>query len=274
MRDFEALHPRLQEKLKTFQKKCKEQGISIKFSECVRTVAEQDALYAKGRTAPGSIVTNAKGSTYSSQHMWGIAADFYLDMDIDRDGKKSDDAYNNRTGMFNKAGKIARSIGLGWGGDWTSIKDLPHVYLPDWGSTTTKLKQLYKSPAKFMATWGNGSVAINKSASKSKTGYERTDFIVDVQEAIGAKVDGKAGSETLKKTVTVSATKNSKHKVVKPIQKRLKALGYDCGTADGIAGAKFTEAVKKYQKKVLGYKNPDGEITAKGKTWKSLLGMI
>ena len=45
------------------------------------------------------------------------------------------------------------------------------------------------------------------------------------------------------------------------------------GEADGIAGAKFTAAVKAYQKDVLGYRTPDGEITAGNKTWKSLLGM-
>lgn len=99
----------------------------------------------------------------------------------------------------------------------------------------------------------------------------KVQFVKDVQAAIGAKVDGIAGQDTLSKTVTISATKNSKHKVVKPIQEYLNHLGYDCGTADGIAGAKFTKAVKKYQfdKKCV----QDGEITAKGSTWKKLLGM-
>ena len=142
-RDLTQLHPELQTKLNKLVEKCKQVGISIKFAECLRTVEEQDALYAKGRTASGSIVTNAKGSSYSSQHQWGIAADFYLDMDIDGDGQKSDDAYNDSKGYFTKVGQLAKSIGLGWGGDWTSIVDTPHVYLPQWGSTVTKLKQLY-----------------------------------------------------------------------------------------------------------------------------------
>ena len=100
----------------------------------------------------------------------------------------------------------------------------------------------------------------------------KVQFIKAVQAAIGAKVDGIAGQETLNKTVTVSAKVNSKHKVVKPIQEYLNHLGYDCGTVDGIAGAKFTAAVKKYQfdKKCVA----DGEITAKGQTWQKLLGLI
>lgn len=125
---------------------------------------------------------------------------------------------------------------------------------------------------------------INKSISSSTTKttnlskttttgslYTKTQFIKDVQKAIKAKVDGVAGPETLSKTVTVSATKNRMHSVVRPIQKYLNSLGYDCGTVDGIAGAKFKKAVVKFQK-AKGCVH-DGEITAKGKTWKKLLGM-
>lgn len=277
MRDITALHPRLQVKLTQLKEECAKNGINILFSECLRTIAEQDALYAQGRTVPGNIVTNAKGSTYSSQHQWGIAADFYLNQDVDGDGDKKDDAFNNSTGLFDLVGQIAKALGLGWGGDWTSIKDRPHLYLSDWGSTTAKLKQLYGTPANFMQTWKDGKVtvdAIGAINTVSPTGYERTAFIMDVQAATGSKVDGKAGAETIGNTVTVSASKNRKHPVVPAIQKRLNALGYNCGTVDGIAGHKFTAAVNSYQKNVLGYTNLDGEITAGKKMWKSLLGMF
>lgn len=114
----------------------------------------------------------------------------------------------------------------------------------------------------------------NNSSSKTTTTgslYTKTQFIKDIQKAIKAKVDGIAGSETLSKTVTVSATKNRMHAVVRPIQKYLNSLGYDCGTVDGIAGAKFKKAVVKFQK-AKGCV-ADGEITAKKKTWQKLLGM-
>lgn len=42
---------------------------------------------------------------------------------------------------------------LGWGGDWTSIVDKPHVYLPDWGSGTGVLKQQYGTFERFKQTW-------------------------------------------------------------------------------------------------------------------------
>lgn len=55
--------------------------------------------------------------------------------------------------MLKKVAKIAKNLGLGWGGDWTSIVDTPHFYLKKWGSTTAKLKQLYGTPDKFKKTW-------------------------------------------------------------------------------------------------------------------------
>lgn len=177
MRDVKQLHPTLQSKIKQLQSLCEKNGIKIGISECLRTVAEQDALYAKGRTASGSIVTNCKGSSYSSMHQWGVAFDFYLIMDVDGDGKTSDDAYNDKTGLFEKVGKLGQSIGLEWGGSWKSIVDKPHFQLPDWGSTATKLKQKYGTPEKFMKTWESSkSVKVdqtkkadNVTPSKNKT---------------------------------------------------------------------------------------------------------
>lgn len=278
-RRIEDLHPRLQVKLAQLKEACANQGINIAYSECLRTVAEQDALYAQGRTTPGNIVTNAKGTTYSSQHQWGIAADFYLDMDIDGDGSKSDDAFNDSTGLFEQVGAIAKSIGLGWGGDWTSFKDRPHLYLPDWGSTAAQLKQQYGTPERFTKTWGDGKTTVSAIQTiNTVTGYERTQFILDVQFVTGSRVDGKAGPETIRNTITVSKTKNRNHAVVTPLERRLNALGYYSGVIEAdegktpCFGSGMEAAVKKYQSDHGCIS--DGEVTARQKTWKSLLGII
>lgn len=113
---------------------------------------------------------------------------------------------------------------------------------------------------------GSASAPVPVSASAA---YTREDFIGEVQELTGAKVDKIAGPETLSKTVKVSMTKNRNHLVVWAIQKYLNALGYDCGEPDGIAGPKFDAAIKAYQRDhglVV-----DGTV-GKG-TWKSLLGL-
>lgn len=102
--------------------------------------------------------------------------------------------------------------------------------------------------------------------------YTKTQFIKDIQKALGAKVDGIAGTETLSKTVTISKSKNNKHAAVKYIQMYLNALGYNCGQADGVAGSKFDTALKAYQKSKGCI--ADGELTKGGKSWKCLLGMV
>ncbi len=97
-------------------------------------------------------------------------------------------------------------------------------------------------------------------------------FIREVQAACGAKIDGIAGPETLRKTITVSAGKNRYHAVVEAVQKRLAALGYhEVGQVDGIAGVKFTAAVMRFQSEHGCW--VDGELTARNKSWRILLGM-
>lgn len=139
------LHPRLDRKLQKLLDACAKQGIYLIITEGFRTKEYQDSLYAKGRTAPGSIVTNAKGSSYSSQHMWGIAFDIAIN--------DSSLLYNSK--YIQKVANIAKSkdIDLGWGGDWKSFKDTPHFYLKTWGSTVTKLKNKYGTPENFIKTW-------------------------------------------------------------------------------------------------------------------------
>ena len=118
-------------------------------------------------------------------------------------------------------------------------------------------------------------VLVERGKLKEKTaavGYTQEQFVREVQKAIGAKVDGIPGPETLNKTPTVSEDKNAAHAVVKPVQMWLAALGYtQVGKADGIAGPKFTAAVKAFQEDNDCWR--DGVITAKNKTWKKLLGM-
>ena len=166
MRDVKQLHPELQEKLALLQKKCSQKGITIRATECLRTAKEQDALYAKGRTAPGHKVTNAQGKDAKSMHQWGVAVDIVIDMDSDKDGDIDiRDLYNAK--LLNVVGKIGESIGLEWGGSWKSIVDKPHFQLPDWGSTPAKLKAMYGTPEKFIATWAKKTKVTKASTNKS-----------------------------------------------------------------------------------------------------------
>ena len=150
-----------------------------------------------------------------------------------------------------------------------------------WGSSTPFYTKNRKKGSD--GRWGAGSAykflgfiynpAVKEEDTKPKgDSYSLKEFIKDIQGATGSKVDGIAGKETLSNTLTLSAVLNRKHPTVYYVQRRLKVLGYtEVGTIDGIAGAKFTAAVKRFQKDNGCVK--DGEITARAKTWKKLLGM-
>lgn len=192
-RNVNDLHPDLQKKVSQLISECNKAGLKIGISECLRTVQEQDALYAQGRTKPGKIVTNAKGANYSSMHQWGVAFDFYRN-----DGKGAYVDYDN---FFTKVGKIGKKIGLEWGGDWKSIKDKPHFQLPNWGSTTKILRNTYKTPEIFMKTWKKEVY----SSPNVSTMIVLKQNVKIVQEYVGTTADGVWG-------------KNSKSCMIKKLQ--------------------------------------------------------
>lgn len=90
----------------------------------LRTYDEQNAIYAKGRTAPGGVVTNARGG--QSLHNFGIAIDFARDANYGNPGLKPD--YNDD--HYAILAEEAEKIGLESGLNWKSIKDAPHIQLP------------------------------------------------------------------------------------------------------------------------------------------------
>lgn len=143
-RDIAQLHPELQDKIAQLRTLCEAEGLQLGIGECFRSVEEQDTLYAQGRTISGQIVTYARGSSYSSQHQWGIAFDFFKNV--------AGHAYDD-TAFFKRVGALGKSIGLGWGGDWITPVDMPHLYLPYWGDTPTTLKRRYSTFEAFKATW-------------------------------------------------------------------------------------------------------------------------
>lgn len=104
-------------------------GIPIVITQGLRTVAEQDALYAQGRTKPGKVVTNARGGY--SYHNFGVALDFVLLMP---DGKSVSwdtvrDGNGDKRADWLQVAEIGKQLGFEWGGDWTSFKDLPHFQM-------------------------------------------------------------------------------------------------------------------------------------------------
>ena len=107
-------------------------GVVCRFTHTLRTNAEQDALYALGRTKPGKIVTNAKGG--QSYHNYGLAIDFVLIID----GKVSWEVDRNWAAVI----AIFESYGWESGHRW-KFKDSPHVQ-KTFGKTVTQLDVQHK----------------------------------------------------------------------------------------------------------------------------------
>lgn len=171
----------------------------------------------------------------------------------------------------------AEYIGVKGIGLYETAKDGYFVHIDTRTAKSFWYGQAQAGRSTFGGAAAMGSAGNSSSASTAPTtaanGYTLSQFITDVQKACGATVDGVAGPETLGCTVTISKTKNTRHKAVQAVQKRLAALGYtQVGEADGVAGELFHQALTAYQTK-NGLLPADGEATKKGPTWRKLLGM-
>jgi len=145
MRGIEKLHPKVREKAEKLNQLCKEKNLNVLITETWRSKDEQDTLYAKGRTAPGSIVTNCMFP--QSAHCWGVAFDFC------RNVKGSE--YINEDGFFNIVGQLGKSIGLFWGGDFKNFLDMPHFEDPEFmkNNSTNTLEKKWGTPETFKESW-------------------------------------------------------------------------------------------------------------------------
>jgi peptidoglycan L-alanyl-D-glutamate endopeptidase CwlK len=98
-------------------------GFPMMISDGIRSTDQQSALYAKGRTLPGPIVTYCDGVTKKSHHQSGRACDCCFVID----GQPSFDARL----PWKAFGACAEALGLTWGGNFSRLNDLGHVELPE-----------------------------------------------------------------------------------------------------------------------------------------------
>ena len=115
-----ALLPKAQTEARKFLQLCKNNNNDLRIISGTRTYAEQDVLYAQGRTTEGKIVTNAKGG--QSNHNFGIAWD--IGIFINGTYSQEDAKYISLAEMILPQMKTTE-----WGGNWHAIKDVPHYQL-------------------------------------------------------------------------------------------------------------------------------------------------
>lgn len=141
-RDIKELSAQAQKACALFMEKCKEQGLNVLITETYRSQERQNYLYEQGRTRPGQVVTWTRKSNHTGRNAWDICKNVK--------GHEYDDKE-----FFNKAGKIAKDLGITWGGSW-STPDAPHF----------EIKSDWKQPNNLIKINLNGNIkeveAINK----------------------------------------------------------------------------------------------------------------
>ena len=148
---IQLLHPKIREEVKNIYTNEIVPALTTctcRFAYTLRTIAEQDVLYAQGRTKlfddKGNrlgIVTKAKGG--QSIHNYGLAFDIVLIInngaswdivkDYDKDGKSD----------WMEVVNIFKKHGYTWGGDW-KFKDAPHFEKTGYDWKTLSVKQTNK----------------------------------------------------------------------------------------------------------------------------------
>lgn len=142
---LEGVHPTLAMKVAQIINAMETLGLPMGVTDGVRTTAQQQALYAQGRTKQpdgtwvktGSTVTNCDGVLKPSNHQakadgFGHACDLAFINDLNADGlvELNEPFTWDAHRAWALYGAMAEAVGLVWGGRWQSIVDLPHVELP------------------------------------------------------------------------------------------------------------------------------------------------
>ena len=148
---IQLLHPKLREEALTMYDEIVAAltgTAACRFTHTLRTFAEQDALYAQGRTKAGAKVTNARGG--ASYHNYGMAIDIVLLVDKDKNGTFETASWDVKTD-FDGDGKsdwqevvaIFKRYGYEWGGDW-KFNDAPH-FQKTFGKSVAELQSLHNA---------------------------------------------------------------------------------------------------------------------------------
>lgn len=154
------LHPYVKRLCEMFLDKCRSVGLHPTITSTLRTMKEQEEIYASGRTKPGKILSYTKPG--HSMHNYGLAFDCSFPAE-----------------EYKKAAAIGKNLGLTWGGDF-KVNGKPFVDRPhfQWtGGLTTYDLLKGKRPESPYEVIGTTTVIrldtmkLKAAAIKGKSGY-------------------------------------------------------------------------------------------------------
>lgn len=248
-----GMNPVVKESALELIKRAYDEGIYVQISSGYRSFAAQNKLYAKGRTAPGNIVTHAKGG--QSNHNFGLAVDYFL---VSDDGKRALWTVNSK---WRRVAAIAKSLGFSWGGDWKGFVDYPHLEMTG-GLTTSQLRAGRKPNLVSKVSSGssasthrvvsgdtlselaikyNTTVKELKSLNDLKSDLIKVDQVLKVKETAESKPSSSDDAAAIVPYPGKLIRSGSEGKDVERIQRAVKVK------VDGRFGPATERAVKAYQ---------------------------
>jgi peptidoglycan L-alanyl-D-glutamate endopeptidase CwlK len=135
------VYPVLAHKIQQLAAHLEDEGTLIRVTQGLRTVEEQDALFAQGRTAPGKIVTNCEGG--HSYHNYGLAVDCVPSLP----GDSYIPDWNAQHPTWKRMEELGGELGLTVGALWRSFPDAPHFQLSGRfpiGAPDDELRQIFQ----------------------------------------------------------------------------------------------------------------------------------
>jgi len=120
IRDIHELLPVVAQAAEKAIAECKSLGLDLLVTCTYRTGAEQEALYAQGRTKPGAKVTNARAG--QSLHQYRVALDLYPMVH----GKPD---FSGKASEWFKIAAVFKKHGFEWAYEWKRFKEMPHFQM-------------------------------------------------------------------------------------------------------------------------------------------------
>jgi peptidoglycan LD-endopeptidase CwlK len=123
-RSLDDLRPEVRPMVDKFLEAAHTVGIELLVTCTLRSMGEQAALYAQGRTMPGRIVTRAQPG--QSAHNFGLAIDVVPIVNGKPDWIESDP-------IWQTIGELGEQAGLEWyGAPESRFPEMPHFQHPNW----------------------------------------------------------------------------------------------------------------------------------------------
>lgn len=147
---LQDVHPKLREKIERMAVILEAEQLEFRVVQAFRTWAEQETLYAQGRTAPGEIVTRCRGGY--SWHNFGLAVDCVPSKFPP--GQPYAPDWRNDHPDWKRMEAVGQTLGLEVGAMWRTFPDAPHFQLhhPFPVSPDEHVRQLFQSSG-LQAIW-------------------------------------------------------------------------------------------------------------------------